>query len=122
MRFAKLVFNIAGARGVLVLVPLYFALEAIGRHDPPSVTHPEYYYGFLGVALVWQFAFFLIARDPVRFRPMMLMAIAEKFVHVAGMTTLCAAGRLTPQQLAFNLPDLVWGVLFVVAFRRTPGP
>jgi hypothetical protein len=114
------VFAVAGAWGVLVLVPLYFALDMIGQRTPPAVTHPEYYYGFLGVALVWQSAFFVIARDPIRFRPMMLPAMAEKFVHVASMTVLCLRGTLTASQLAFNLPDLLLGTLFVIAYLKTP--
>ena len=51
MRFAKVVFWVAGVWGVLVLVPLYFALDLIAQRDPPAVTHAEYYFGFLGVAL-----------------------------------------------------------------------
>ena len=104
---------------MLVLVPLYFAEGTIGRRTPPALTHAEFYYAFLGVALAWQFAFAVIATDPLRFRPMMLPAMAEKFLHVGTMTVLCVAGRVTTVQLAFNLPDLVWGVLFVIAFVRT---
>jgi hypothetical protein len=119
MRFAKLTFYFAGAWGVVVLVPLYFALDMIGRRHPPTVTHPEFYFAFLGLALVWQFAFFVIARDPVRFRPMMLPAIAEKFVHVGTMIALYAAGRMNLSQLSANLPDAVLGTLFVIAFMKT---
>ena len=119
MKFAKVTFWLAGAWGVAVLVPLYFALEMIGRRDPPPVTHPEFYYAFLGVALVWQFAFFVIGSDPVRFRPMMLPAIAEKFVHVGTMTALYLAGRMNAAQLSANLPDAVLGVLFVIALVKT---
>jgi hypothetical protein len=104
---------------VLVLVPLYFALGIIGREQPPAVAHPEYYFGFLGVALVWQAGFFVIGSDPVRFRPMMIPAMGEKFVHVGTMVVLYLRGQMDGRQLAFNLPDLVLGVLFVIAFVRT---
>jgi hypothetical protein len=119
MKFAKAIFWGAGVWGVLALVPLYFAMEVIGVRQPPAVTHPEYYFGFLGVALVWQFAFFVIGSDPARFRPMMIPAIGEKFVHVGTMGVLYLRGRMDAGQLAFNLPDLVLGVLFVAAFIRT---
>jgi hypothetical protein len=119
MKFATIIFGGAGAWGVLVLVPLYFACGMIGRQQPPPITHPEYYYGFLGVALVWQFAFFVIAGNPTRFRPMMLPAMAEKFVHVGTMMALYLQGRMNARQLAFNLPDLVLGLLFVAAFVKT---
>jgi hypothetical protein len=71
------------------------------------------------VALVWQLAFFVIGSDPVRFRPMMIPAMAEKFVHVAGMGTLYVAGQINAGQLAANLPNLVLGLLFVIAFVKT---
>jgi hypothetical protein len=120
MKFAKVVFTVAGVWGVLVLAPLYFALDLIGKQTPPAVTHVEYYFGFLGVALVWQFAFFVIGRDPVRYRPIMLPAMAEKFVHVLTMTVLFARGMMTASQLAFNRPDQLLGLLFVVAYLKTP--
>ena len=119
MRFAKIVFYAAGAWGIAVLAPLYFLLEAVGRRNPPAVNHPEFYFGFLGVALAWQIAFFVIAGDPIRFRPMMLPAMLEKFGHVATMIALCVMGKMTFQQLVFNLPDLVLGALFAAAFLRT---
>src|SRR5262245_58728953 len=119
MKFAKVVFIAAGIWGVLVLVPLYFAADLIGRQDPPAITHREYYYGFVGVALAWQIAFFVIGSDPARFRLMMIPAMLEKFGHVAAMGVLCLRGAMTAKQLAFNLPDLIWGVLFVIAFVRT---
>jgi hypothetical protein len=120
MKFARLTFLVAGAWGVLVLVPLYFVLDTVGRQAPPPVTHPEFYYGFLGVALAWQIAFFVIGSDPVRYRPMMIPAMIEKFGHVATMTILYLRGRMNTPQLLANLPDLLWGVLFVIAFRKTP--
>jgi hypothetical protein len=119
MKFAKVIFWLAGAWGVMVLTPMYFLLDLIARRDPPAVTHPEFYFGFIGVAMVWQFAFFVIGADPIRYRPMMIPAIAEKLVHVASMTALYMRGRINAQQLGFNLPDLFWGVLFVIAFITT---
>jgi hypothetical protein len=37
----KIVFWIAGIWGVLVLTPLYFMFDMIGRQDPPAITHPS---------------------------------------------------------------------------------
>ena len=53
MKFARIVYSAAGVYGVLALAPLYFLFGLLGRVDPPPVTHPEFYYGFAGVALVW---------------------------------------------------------------------
>jgi hypothetical protein len=62
-RFARRVFLIAGVYGVLIVLPQCSLEARIARDFPPPITHPEYFYGFIGVALAWQIAFLLIARD-----------------------------------------------------------
>ena len=118
MKFAKAVFWIAGIWGVLVLTPLYFMFDLIGQKDPPPITHPAFYYGFVGVGLAWQVAFFIIATDPVRFRPLMIACMIEKFGGAAALGILYLQGRLHPSDLTFAMADLVFGVLFVFAFLR----
>jgi hypothetical protein len=79
MRFAKIVFWVAGIWGLLVITPLYFMFDLIGRQDPPPITHPGFYYGFVGCALAWQLAFCFMATDPVRYRPLIIPSLFEKF-------------------------------------------
>ena len=81
MKFAKIVFWIAVVWGFLVLTPLLFLFDKIGAQDPPPITHPGFYYGFVTVALAFQTVFLVIARDPVRMRPMMIPAVIEKFSY-----------------------------------------
>ena len=119
MRFAKNVFLIAGLWGVITLTPLYFAFDWIGQQDPPGITHPDFYFGFIGLALAWQAAFFVIATNPVRFRPIMLAAILEKFGYLLTIAALSAQGRLHGGQLAFAAPDLILGSLFIAAYLKT---
>ena len=122
MKFAKIVFWIAGVWGFLIITPLYFIFNLIGRQDPPPITHPGFYYGFAGVALVWQLTFILIARDPLRFRPIMIPAILEKLVYSIPVIILVAQGRMRASDLTFAAFDLFLGVLFVLAYLRTaPG-
>src|SRR5258708_968085 len=71
MHFAKRVFLLAGAAGILLVAPGYFLERWAGGFDPPAVNHPEFYYGFVGIVLVFQFLYLLIAPDPSRFRPVM---------------------------------------------------
>jgi hypothetical protein len=120
MVFARRVYLIAGIYGLLVLLPLYFMEARIGRDQPPAITHPEYFYGFLGVAVAWQAAFLVIARDPVRFRPLMLPAVLEKAGFGLPAIALWLGGRLAASMLAAGLIDLTLGVLFTVAYLRTP--
>jgi hypothetical protein len=120
MKFAKILFYIAAIWGVLILTPLYFMFDMIGRQDPPPITHPAFYYGFVGAGLAWQFAFFVIARDPVRFRPMILPSIFEKFSYGIALLTLFLHHHLHPSDLVFGAVDLLFGVLFIAAFLITP--
>ena len=119
MKFAKIVFWIAGIWGVLVITPLFFMFNLIGRQDPPLITHPGFYYGFVTAALAWQISFFVIARDPVRLRPIMVPAIVEKFGYGIAVIVLFLQHRMHASDLVFGCADLLLGVLFVAAFRKT---
>ena len=119
MRFAKVVFGVAGIWGILVITPLYFIFELIGKKDPPAITHPGFYYGFVGVALAWQIAFLMIARDPMRLRPMMIPSMVEKFSYGIAVVTLVVQGRMHGSDLVFAATDLSLGVLFVIAYVGT---
>ena len=119
LRFARVVFTVGGIWGLVIMTPLYFAYDAIGRAYPPPLTHPDIYYGFVGVTIVWQVAFLLIGSDPLRYRPMMLMAVLEKGVYVGSMLLLFSFGHLQPVQAAtIIIPDGTIGVLFVTAYAR----
>jgi len=119
MKFAKIVFWIAGIWGLLVLTPLYFIFDLIGRQDPPPITHPAFYYGFVGAGLAWQIAFLIIATNPVRFRPLMIACMVEKFGYAAALIVLYLQRRLHPSDLTFGVVDLLFGVLFIFAFLKT---
>jgi len=120
MNFAKRVFLIAAIYGVVVLVPQYFMETRIGRDFPPPITHPEHFYGFIGVALAWQILFFMIARDPVRLRGAMIPGILEKVAFGVAAVALYARGRLNVPVLAAGVIDLIFAALFWVAWRATP--
>jgi hypothetical protein len=119
MKFAKVVFWCAAGWGFLVLTPLFFLYAVIGRQNPPAITHPDFYYGFVGVGWAWQAAFAVIATDPARFRPMMIPSVVEKFSYAAALIILHLEGRVSAAQLPFGGADLLWGILFLAAFFRT---
>jgi hypothetical protein len=119
MKFAKIVFRIAGIWGFLMITPLYFMFDLIARKDPPPITHPAFFYGFVGVALVWQLAFLFISSDPGRYRPLMIPAVFEKLVYSVPVIILVLQKRSNPNDLLFAAIDLVLGVLFVLAYLRT---
>lgn len=120
MRFAKVVFWVSGIWGVLMFTPLYFIFNLIGRQEPPPITHPGFYYGFAAMALAWQFAFFAIATDPVRFRPMMILGALGKLGWGIAVLVLYLQGRISQGDMALGLVDLLLAAFFVVAFLKTP--
>jgi hypothetical protein len=116
--FAKRVFFWAGVYGLIVLLPLYFLEHQLGRAFPPPLTHPENYYAFVDVALAWQLALIVISRDPVRFRPVMIPALAEKLLSALTTFVLYFASRAPAATMVFAIIDLALGALYLVAFRR----
>jgi hypothetical protein len=120
MTFARRVYTIAGIYGLAVLVPQYVLLEKHGRDFPPPITHAEYYYGFVGIAIAWQLAFLVIATDPIRYRPLMLPTIVEKAAFAVPAFVLYSAGRLSLSMLGAGVLDALLGVLFAASYLRTP--
>jgi hypothetical protein len=118
MAFARWLFWIAGVYGLVVLIPQYFLEQKVGIDYPPAITHPEYFYGFIGVGIAWQVAFLIIGQDPLRFRPMMIPSVLEKFSFAAAAAALYAQGRLPSILLGAGLCDFTWGILFFVAWWR----
>ncbi len=109
MKFTKIVFWIAGLFGLVASVGLYFT------------TGSYVYYGLIAGVIAWQFAFFLIAWDPQRYRPMMIPAVLEKLIWVVTLVYLHLRGNVTPRDLAAGvIPHGLLGVLFVAAFLKTP--
>ena len=119
MKFARWIFVIAGIYGIIILTPMYFSEYQIGLTFPPAITHPEYFYGFIGIALVWQILFFFIAINPIRYKPIMLFAVAEKFVYGIAIIILFKQGRLAAMMLSSGIIDLLLGCLFIIAFFKT---
>jgi hypothetical protein len=119
MKFAKIVFWIAGIWGLLVITPLYFMFDVIPRRDPPPITHPGFYYGFVGCALAWQVAFCVMATDPRRYRPLMLPSILEKATYSIAIVVLVMQQRTRPTELVFAGTDFLLGVLFLLAYLKT---
>ena len=120
MKFAKRVFLVAGIYGLLVLLPQYFLEHKTGRDFPPAITHPEFYYGFIGGALAWQVLFLFLSRDPTRYRPMMIPSILEKATFGIAVIVLLLQGRVSALVLAPAIIDLILGALFLVAYLKTP--
>jgi hypothetical protein len=121
MRFAKFTFIGAGIWGITVLTPLFWHVDLTGRRYSVPAEHPDFFYGFLAVAMAWQIAFLVIGIDPARFRPLMIPAIVEKLGYVSVLTVLYSRARISAIDAQAAVPDLLLAILFVVAFVVTRG-
>jgi hypothetical protein len=119
MKFAKTVFLVAGIYGLIVLVPQFFLERKIGVGTPPPITHPEFFYGFVCVAVAWQVLFLILSRDPIRYRPMMIPAMLEKIGFPVAVVVLYLQGRVSPAIFIPASLDLVLLFLFISAYRKT---
>jgi len=119
MKFSRIVFLIAGIDGLLVVTPQYFTESLVGEKFPPPVTHPEYYYGFVGAVVVWHLLFLVISRDPARYRSMMPVAALEKLAFGAPILVLYFQGRAALAIVGAAVIDLILGALFVLSYWKT---
>lgn len=118
MNGARRLFLLAGLYGLALLLPQYLMEARVGRDYPPAITHPEYFYGFLGVVIAWQIAFLIIASDPLRYRLLMIPSALEKLSFAAAVAILYWQERVPGIIAGFAAVDLVLGILFLRAFRR----
>jgi len=121
MKFARNVYILAGLWGFIVLVPIFWLVDISGHHYAPPAAYPQFFYGFLFVAMAWQLAFLIIGSNPARFRPLMIATIVEKFGFVGVVAVLYAQARIPAIEAQAGIPDFILGMLFIVAFAKTRG-
>ena len=116
IKFARRLFLGAGLYGMACVAPLFFLERLIGGYDPPLITHAEFYYGFVCVTFAWQIVYLMMARDPLRLRPMLIPAILGKAGFAVSVFVLFAQGRLAAQNVVLPAIDLVLAGLFAWAY------
>jgi hypothetical protein len=115
MTFARRVFRTAGLYGVLIIAPQFF----LATTNP----QPELYYGFLGAVLSWNLAYLVVAADPARYRPLMLLGSLGKTIFAVSALILWLQGRVPTFLLAFAGIDVVIVAFYLESWRRTaPAP
>lgn len=99
---------------------LYGAAALLLTLATPPAAGALFFHGFVGTALAFQLVFWVVGGDPVRYRPLMLAAVAEKLAFVAPAALLAGTGQLGGTTLAAAMVDLVLGIGFLAAWRVTP--
>jgi hypothetical protein len=119
VKFAKYTFLIAGIYGILALVPQYFLLQKNSNDFPPPITHLEYYYGFVGVALVFQIVFFVISTDPIKYRALIGVSVFEKLAFAIPVAILFFQSKVSMSIFMAGMLDLGLGIFFLISFFKT---
>lgn len=110
-KFPSRMFRWAAIYGVIVLAPMYLL--------PLPQQGAETVLGFIGLALVFQWVIWIIGGDPVKYRALMLPAVAEKLVFGVPVVTLYLMGRTPGLPATFGAIDILLGIGFFIAWRQT---
>jgi len=119
MKFARYTFLISGIYGLVVMLPQFFLETKIGQDQPPAITHPEFFYGFICVVVAFQFVFLIIASDPLKYRPLMPVSLVEKFPFLITVLILYLQSRVSWQIIAGGSIDGFWGLMFIISYVKT---
>jgi hypothetical protein len=119
MRFARIVFTVAGMYGIVVLVPPLFLESKYSGLYPPPITHPEFFYGFFTLGIAWQVVFFILATEPIKYRAMMIPSMLEKIGYPVALIFLHFQNRIAPRMFALGSLDWLFLVLFAIAYIKT---
>jgi hypothetical protein len=119
MKLAKWVYRTAGIFGLIVMVPMLFIERFIEKIMPPAVNHPEFFYGFVILNICWQILYLFLARDPARFRLLMIPSFFAKASGPVALLWLYFQGRVSEQWIITTIMDGLFAVLFLVAFWVT---
>ena len=119
MKLAKWTFRTAGVFGLIVMIPMLFVENLIEQIMPPSVNHPEFFYGFVVLNICWQILYLFLAKDPIRFRPMMIPAFLAKASAPVALIWLYLQRRISSQWITTSIMDGVFAILFLVSYWAT---
>jgi hypothetical protein len=104
-------FRGAAIYGLVALLPQFFLPQRAGAELVA--------YGFIGTASAFQLVFWVIARNPVKYRAQMLPGVAEKLAFGVPAVVLFLAGKVPALVLVFGGIDLLLGLGFLLAWRGT---
>ncbi len=111
--FPSRMFRWAAIYGAIVLIPLYFT--------PLPPVMGEVLLGFIGIAVVFQGVFWIVGSNPVKYRNLMPLAVAEKLIFGVPALALFMQGYpVSAPTAVFAVIDVLLGLGFFAAWRRTP--
>jgi len=115
MKSTRWIFLIAGILGLLLVIPVAYNLITSGQELLPNFESTGLFvYVFLFQYTCWQIFFFIISRDPARYRPMMILAFLVEVSMPFNSIWLYFYG-LKPW-IFLTIVSLIFALLFLIAF------
>lgn len=115
----KTIFLTSGIYGLIIMLAMLLSEKQFSHENPPQLTHLEFYYGFIGVCIAFQILFILIAKNPLKYKLMMVPAILEKFSFGLVVIVMHYQKNIPNTVFVFGLIDLIFLCLFIYAFIKT---
>jgi hypothetical protein len=101
--------------GALLLFAYSLVSRVLGIEGPPDV----FFHIVAGIVVLFGFAYWLIWRDLVRFRPYIHFGAAAKLVFVVAIYAHWLTGSASGMLALLVSADLVFAFLFLIYLRRT---
>jgi hypothetical protein len=118
MKIVRWIFLFAGILGLLPVIHVTYRLLLSEEELLPELSSMGlFFYVFLLQYACWQFLFFLISRDPVRYRPMMILAFFIEVSVPFNSAWLFLYGFKA--WMFLTVASIVFALLFLIAFWMT---
>ena len=118
MKLARWIFLVAGILGLLMVAPVAFTLVAGGKTILPDAANLGLFiYVMVLQHICWQILFIILAREPIRYRPMMLLASFVEALTSLNPIWLFFFG--VKYWIPIVVVYLAFALLFIVAFWWT---
>jgi predicted permease len=116
---ASSLFLFAAAFNFVVGGALLFGYPAfapmLGIEGPPTV----FFHVAMGIVLVFGYVYWRIARDPVKYRPYVVLGVMGKMVFVVAIYAHWFAGDASTAMAVLVTGDLVFAALFAQYLRAS---
>ena len=112
--YARTLFSIAAGFNILAGLPLLVATQPVAQLMGLQMTPTTglFIQITMIVVLMFGWAYWMISRDPVRYRPYIVLGIALKILVVAVITSHWLVGTIAWPLPALAASDIVFALLF----------
>jgi hypothetical protein len=114
---ARPLFSIAALFNFAVGVPMLVAYPVVARVLQLKGKPTVWFHVAAAVVLVFGYAYWCVARDPVRFRPYVLLGIIGKLAFVVAIYGHWIAGSASGRSAMLVTVDLIFALLFFAYMR-----